>query len=81
MDVLLHDGVTAVPTFFTIHTNNPTLHTLPETCAGGLTIQNSVIILAAAARRPVDPFIGTASPSPRTPSQLSTAHPSSFILI
>lgn len=44
LDVLLHDGVNGRSYLFTIHTNSPTLHTLPETCAGGLTIQNSVII-------------------------------------
>lgn len=44
VDVLLHDRENGRSYLFTNHTTVPTLHTLPETCTGNITIQDNAII-------------------------------------
>lgn len=43
-DVLLRDKENGRSYLFTSHANTPSLHTLPETCTGNITIHNNAII-------------------------------------
>ena len=44
IDVLLRDTISGRYFVFTTHAGEPTLHTLPETCTGHVTIQNEAIV-------------------------------------